>query len=231
MTTPLSPTTLVYGFTPAADPDVSPDGTRIAYTLGATNRETHKGSSQVWLCDIDGANKRRLTWSGERNRFARWSPSGEQLAFISDRVSKNGLFVMPMYGGEARELVHQEAAIGDIAWSPSGDRIAFTSLFDPQNPGGKPPAEGAAPPVRVTDRIDYKQDNRGYLGDSRDQIFIVEVASGECRQLTHELSNHVFPRWSPDGSLIAAAISTHNGMRSRLALIPVDGGEATLLGT
>jgi dipeptidyl aminopeptidase/acylaminoacyl peptidase len=231
MTTPLSPATLVYGFTPAADPDVSPDGTRIAYTLGATNRETHKTSSQVWVCDVDGANKRRLTWSGERNRSARWSPDGQELAFVSDRVSKNGLFVMPMAGGEARELLHQEAAIGDIAWSPTGDRIAFTSLFDPQNPEGKQPAEGAAPTIRVTSRIDYKQDNRGYLGDARDQIFVVDVATGECRQLTHELSNHTFPRWSPDGRSLAAAITTHNGMRSRLALIPVDGSETTLLGT
>ena len=61
MIKPLSPETIVYGFTSAGDADISPDGTRITYSLGRTDRETKKGGSQIWLCDIDGANKRQLT--------------------------------------------------------------------------------------------------------------------------------------------------------------------------
>ena len=64
------PGTIIYGFTPAGDPDVAPDGRRLTYTLSNTDRESKKGSSQVWICDIDGANKRQLTFSGERNRSA-----------------------------------------------------------------------------------------------------------------------------------------------------------------
>jgi hypothetical protein len=54
MSKPITPETIVYGFTSAAGADVSPDGTRITYALARTNRETKKGGSQLWLCDIDG---------------------------------------------------------------------------------------------------------------------------------------------------------------------------------
>ena len=54
MATPLSPETIVYGFTSAGDANVSPDGARIVYTLARTDREKKKGGSQLWMCDIDG---------------------------------------------------------------------------------------------------------------------------------------------------------------------------------
>ncbi len=230
MATPLSPETIVYGFTSAGDANVSPDGARIVYTLARTDREKKKGGSQLWMCDIDGENTRRLTYNGEANRMARWSPDGTQIAFVSDRKSPNGLFVMPTGGGEAREVVHAATTIVDLTWSADSRRIAFVRPLDPENPSGDKPAEGAAPKVRVTSRIDYKQDNRGYLGDARHQVFVVDVESGDVRQVTSEAFDHTFPRWSPDGKALAAGRTTNNGMRSRLALIPVDGGEATFVG-
>ena len=180
MATPLSPETIVYGFTSAGDANVSPDGARIVYTLARTDREKKKGGSQLWMCDIDGENTRRLTYNGEANRMARWSPDGTQIAFVSDRKSPNGLFVMPTGGGEAREVVHAATTIVDLTWSADSRRIAFVRPLDPENPSGDKPAEGAAPKVRVTSRIDYKQDNRGYLGDARHQVFVVDVEQRRC---------------------------------------------------
>src|SRR6185312_878734 len=167
MPTNLTPHTLIYGFTPAGDPDVSPDGSRLLYTLARTDAESKKSLSQVWVCDIDGTHARQLTSAGERNRGARWSPDGTQIAFVSDRVEASGLFVLPMTGGEARELARHPTGISDLAWSPDASKIAYTAVVDPLNPTGTKLADGAAPPVRVTSRIDYKQDNRGYLNDTR----------------------------------------------------------------
>ncbi len=229
MAAPLSPSRIVYGFTSAGDPDISPDGSRIAYTVSTADAETKAVSSQVWACDLDGSNPRRLTWTGERNSGARWSPDGSQLAFVSNRVPGSGLFVMLMDGGEARELSRHVQAIGDLAWSPDGSRIAYATVVDPANPDDKPSAAGP-PTVRVTSRIDYKQDNRGYLGDARRQLFVVDVATGERRQVTTEAVDHQFPAWSPDGTRLLAGVSTHNGMRSKLRIIPAAGGEPIEIG-
>ncbi|GAB4323795.1 MAG: S9 family peptidase [Dehalococcoidia bacterium] len=226
MAQPLSPETLVYGFTMAADPQVSPDGGRIVYSLASVDGETKQGRSDIWLCGIDGANARQLTHGGRQNGGARWSPNGTQVAFVSDRVETSGLFVLPMEGGEARELTRHPNRIIDPAWSPDGTQIAYAVEVDPQAPGAREPNPDEPPPVRVTSRIDYKQDGRGYLGDKRYQVFVVDVATGERRQLTQDPVDHAFPAWAPDSQWLAVQVLTDNGMHSKLGLVPVTGGVA-----
>jgi dipeptidyl aminopeptidase/acylaminoacyl peptidase len=222
MPQPLTPEVLVYGFTPADDPRIAPDGSAIIFTLAQIDRETRKPSSQLWICDRHGDNKRQLTFTGERNGGGRWSPDGTQIAFISDRVKQSGIFVIPAaQSGEARELTRHNQGISDLNWSPDGAYIAYTTTWDPDNPDEKEPEKDAAPKVRVTRRIDYKQDNRGYLHNKRLHIWLVDVASGERRRLTQEYVDHAFPQWSPDGKRIAAQVSTQNGLASRLTIIDV----------
>ncbi len=231
MSRPLTPETLVYGLTTAGDPQVAPDGARLLYTLVRTDRETKKTTAHVWMAHIDGSEPRQLTWSGERNGGARWSPDGRTIAFISDRgsgkVKQSGVFLLPVdQPGEARELTAHHQPISDLAWSPDGAWLAYTTLFDPQNPNEQERPEGAAPKPRVIRRLDYKQDNRGYLGDLRSQVFVVDVATGTRRRLTSEPVDHWAPQWSPDGRTLAVQVRTPAGWiaNSQLGLIDVASG-------
>ena len=228
---PLTPDALVYDTTSAADPQVSPDGTRLLYTVGRVDRAADRPVSNVWLSDIDGSDARQLTWSGNANREARWSPDGQSIAFVSDRVEGSStIFVLPVAGpGEARELTRHRQAVGHLAWSPDGQSIAYTTAFDPENPDEQPHV-GRAPKVRVTRRLDYKQDNRGYLGDVRTQVFVVDVASGERRRVTSHPHDHWYPQWSPDGQTLAARVSYDNGITAQLALIPTTAGAVDYVG-
>ncbi len=227
---PLTPSALIYDLAAAGDPQISPDGTRVLYTLSQADREKKTTTTQVWLCRVDGSEARRLTWTGEHNSGARWSPDGTAVAFVSDRVKKYGLFVLPLDGGEARELTRHGQAILDLAWSPDGKTLAYTTLVDPENPNEREPAPDATPRVRVTRRIDYKQDNRGYLGDARLQVFVVDVRTGERRRVTTAAVDHHHPQWSPDGRTLAVAIPNRNGMCSQLGLIDVASGATTRIG-
>jgi dipeptidyl aminopeptidase/acylaminoacyl peptidase len=226
----LTPDTLVYELVAAGDPQVAPDGSRVVYTLARADGTTKKQTSDLWLCGIDGGSPRRLTWGG-RNGNARWSPDGTQIAFTSDRVKASGVFVLPVEGGgEARELTRHAQSIGELAWSPDGAQIAYTTLFDPENPDERELDPEAAPRVRVTCRIDYKQDTRGYLGDARKQVFVVAVASGERRRITSALVDHNNPQWSPDGRRLAVRIPNRNGMFAQLGIVHAASGETTLVG-
>jgi dipeptidyl aminopeptidase/acylaminoacyl peptidase len=230
MTRCLSPETLIYDLKAGGDPQISPDASRITYILGQATRDEARLCSQIWLCDIDGGNRRQLTFAGKRNSNPRWSPNGKTIAFTSDRVEKSGIFLLPIDGGDPRELACHQQAIGDLAWSPDGSLIAYVTAFDPENPDETPRKNGEPPRVRSTRRIDYKQDNRGYLNDVRSQIFLVDVATGERRMLTKEPVDHNYPQWSPDGKTIAAKIPNRNGLYSQLGLTDVATDETTLVG-
>lgn len=223
---PLTPDALVYELAAAGDPRVSPDGQRVLYALAYASTVTGRGESHLWLCDIDGGNRRRLTWSGERNGWGRWSPDGSQIAFVSDRAGDSALFVLSLAGGDAREVTRCTHAIGDVAWSPDGAHIAFTALVEPD----REPLPGCASPVRVTRRRDYKQDNRGYLGEARTQVLVVEVASGDRRHLTHGDGDALHPQWSPDGARLAVSLPTAGGLHAQLGIIDAHTGDVLPVG-
>ncbi len=230
----LTPDALVYETVTAADPQMSPDGTRVAYSVSRADREQDRSTSQVFVADLDGSNQRQLTQAGSRNREPRWSPDGRWLAFVSDRESgQSGLYVIPVSeGGEARRVTSHGHGhnVSDLAWSPDGRFVAYTAPFDPDNPTEEPPAPNRAPNVRVTRRLDYKQDNRGFLNDTRRQVFVVEVATGERRQVTREPHDVWYPQWSPDGRTLAARVTIDNGIYSQLLLVDVDSGTGRRVG-
>jgi dipeptidyl aminopeptidase/acylaminoacyl peptidase len=231
MSRSLTPDILIYGLRTAGYPQLSPDGTRIIYSLVTVDQTTKKTGSDLWICAWDGSDARRLTWTGKHNGGAVWSRDGRKIAFVSDRSGKSGIYVLPTDTvGEAPEVTTHRQTIGDLAWSADGSMLAYTVLVDPERPENVEPAADAAPLVRVTRRFDYKQDNRGYLNDARNQVFVVTIATGERRQVSALLNDFSNPRWSPDGRHIAARVGYRNGLTSQLAVIDLASGETRLLG-
>lgn len=225
----LTPELLVYGLETLSDPQLSPDGEGLIFTRAKADAGKKLPGSQIWIAGRDGDLARQITQAGHRNWSGRWSPDGQSIAFLSDRVAKTGLFVMP-YGGEPFEITRHNGSIGEIAWSPDGATIAYVANFDPENPDERELGPEEAPRIRVTRRIDYKQDSRGYLADLRPQVWVVDVATGERRMLTNRPVDHSFPQWSPDGRKIAVKIGNHNGMQLQLAIIDVASGDMTIAG-
>ena len=211
---------------------VSPDGSRVIYTRSQVNRETQKAESQVWIANIDGTNRRQLTTTGTRNTNAIWSPDGLRIAYttVRDGDHPNAIAILGFDGGEATIVTRHKVGISGLAWSPDGSQIAYVASVDPANPNEMPRDPKAAPAIRVVTRLDYKQDGYGFLNDVRTQIFVVDVASGERRQLTSELVDHGRPAWSPDGSTLAISMPRLNGMLSQIGLLDVASGELRKLG-
>jgi len=192
------------------DPQVSPDGKWIAYTLTAVDSAADKRNSDIWMVSWDGKEQVHLTYSPEPENSPRWSPDGRYLSFLSSRpgVAKgNQVWVLDRRGGEAYQLTELKQKISACERSPDGKRLALIlrENEDPEPDPTKPAAAQPPPKPIVLDRYHFKQDMEGYLsGKARGRIFIYDIAAKKAEPLTTGTAyDEENPAWSPDGSKIA----------------------------
>jgi dipeptidyl aminopeptidase/acylaminoacyl peptidase len=193
------------------DPQRSPDGKWVAYTVGTTDVEKDKRDTDIWMVGWDGGEEIRLTSSPDGESTPRWSPDGRYLAFLAsrgtDEEKKLGaqVWLLDRRGGEAQRLTAIKGGVNDYAWSPDARRLVFVSTD--QDPADEPEKmEGwkrKTPPPIVVDRYHFKRDRDGYLKRFYDHLWLFDMASHKAEPLTAGPSNDGSPAWSPDGSRIA----------------------------
>ncbi len=199
------------------EPDFSPDGDRIAYSVSTDDTVHDSGVSDLWVVDWASGPPRQLTATPlisestpNFSRDSRW------LAFLSD-ASINGdedkadgddddgsatgdtqLWVMPAASGESRQVTNLSGGVTEYSLSPDGKRAVVVA-----ETGSNVGKDAKTPPPIVINRYFFKSDGRGYLTDQVRHLFIVELATGKASQLTSGQRDHWHPVWSPDGKWIA----------------------------
>lgn len=193
------------------DPQRSPDGQWVAYTVSTIDLEKDKRDTDIWMVSWQGGEELRLTSSPESESQPRWSPDNRYLAFLASRgdeeQKKKGaqVWLLDRRGGEARRLTDIKGGISDYAWSPGGKRLVLV-VGDPDPDDEPEKKEGwkrkARPPL-VIDRYHFKQDRTGYLRDLHQHLWIFDVATRKGEAITSGPYDERSPAWSPDGRSIA----------------------------
>jgi dipeptidyl aminopeptidase/acylaminoacyl peptidase len=189
----------------ASDPQISPDGSLIAFTVLQCNENANTTSSAIWLVDSKDAKAhtpRRMTSVGleKYHDFApRWSPDGQFLAFLSDRNGSIQVYLLPLEGGEARQVSNLSQDVTEYGWRPDGKAVLAHSAWKPIDDHNEP--DTSATSVVFT-RLDEQWDGLGYKQERHQQLWLVAL-DGTATRLTSEPVDLVQSCWSPDGSTIA----------------------------
>lgn len=223
MSAPLSPRLLAFELLQASEPQLSPDGTRVWYTRTRAEGRTGRLQRRIWEWSLISGRHRRVGLDVD-SMGGRWSADGASYACVVRQGKGFAIMVLGAEGAPARPVTAHAQPIHSLAWAPDGLTLAYTTAFDPENPDEHPWTR-AAPRVRATSRLDYKRDGRGYLGDTREQLFVVAIASGERRRLTAAATDHLAPQWSPDGKWLVVQASDWLRYGSQLLLIDPRSGQ------
>src|SRR2546425_940882 len=187
MTRRLEPEDL-YALKLVDDPQITPDGQRVAYVVVEIDRKTYEYHRTIWVSDTAQSLPRRYT-AGDNDTTPRWSPDGRSLVFVRapagevkpkneeerDRgVGKGQLWLLPADGGTPEQLTDGDWDDGSPAFSPDSRRIAFTSDRTPER----------------------------WSWPAKD-IWVLDLPSKGLTRLTDETVYAGPPAWSPDGRQVA----------------------------
>jgi dipeptidyl aminopeptidase/acylaminoacyl peptidase len=205
------------------DPQLSPDAKWLAYTVTTASLKDDDDKSRIWMLPITNSGGTAsdpiaITSEDESSTHPRWSPDGKFITFLSARKDgKQQVWLLNRLGGEAEKLTDTAQDVEDFLWSPDGRRVALI-LRDPSpeeleeaKDHDKDKDDGSAEKAKkkkadkpwVIDRLQFKEDTRGYLDRRRTHIYVFDLAKKSLIQITSGDFDDDEAAWSPDGKQIA----------------------------
>jgi dipeptidyl aminopeptidase/acylaminoacyl peptidase len=195
------------------DEVIHPDGSRAAFVLRDWLADQPRATARIWTVSLDASNAAPapLTAGPGNDTHPRWSPDGQQLAFLSTRDGEQAgsiaqVYVMPAAGGAPRRVCTLPNGVESFEWSADGSRLALLTF------------EGAEP---ATDPIVVAPDRHR-------RLWVTSLGSDQPSAVTPADVTIWEYTWSPDGKQLAVYYSTGPGetdwYRGQVGVVPSEGG-------
>ncbi|MDQ2920361.1 MAG: S9 family peptidase [Acidobacteriota bacterium] len=222
-----------------ADPQVSPDGKSVAFTIGDVNFDGNRAVNQIYVVSIAGGELKQLTSGDKSSSSPRWSPDGKKIAYVTG----SQIWVMDDDGDDKKQVTTISTGAGGPVWSPDGNWIAFASEVYPEckdddcNKQKDEAADKSKVKAHITERLLFRHWDE-WRDAKRTHVFVAPVKGGVARDLTpgdfdsppYGAASGVDYAFSPDGKEVAflrnpdkvEAISTN----SDIYVVSLSGGPA-----
>ncbi|MBK5260073.1 MAG: S9 family peptidase [Thermoanaerobaculia bacterium] len=179
----------LYRVKSASELTLAADGRTAAFTLTSYDLPRAKKTSRIWTAASDGQRVRAIT-QGEKDSTPLFSPDGKSLAFIREKDGLANLWLLPMSGGEPRQLTSISTGLWDPVWSPDSRFIAFVTDVYPEC-GGDDACSKKISDTRgegklkahMSDELLYRHWN-AWRDGMISHTWLIDVESGETRDVT-----------------------------------------------
>ena len=175
-------------------PRISPDGSRVAYTVAEVKMEKDKEwktVTQVWVVPVASGKAMQYTRGDKNSTAPEWSPDGGMLAFLSDR-EKDGerqVWMMMADGGEAWAVTTHKGGVSGFRFSPDGKQLLLSATDQPSKD--------------EEDRKKVKDDTMVIDRDLKmTHLWLWNIEKKDEKRLTEGNFTVSDPQWSPDGARI-----------------------------
>ena len=167
------------------DPQISPDGRQVAFTIGDVNLDANRVVTHIYLTSIDGGETKQLT-NGDRScSTPRWSPDGKKIAYTTG----SQVWTMDNNGENKEQVTKIFTGAAAPVWSPDGKWFAFTSDVYPDcnnddcNKKKDEDVEKSKVKAHVTTRLLFRHWDE-WRDVKRTHVFVVSSKGGTARDLT-----------------------------------------------
>jgi dipeptidyl aminopeptidase/acylaminoacyl peptidase len=172
------------------DPQISPDGKLVAFTVQTVDVAANKKPVQVWIVPLEGGAPRQITQDGESNQRPRWSPDSRRIAYLSDRGGSSQIWMMDPDGRNAVQVTNLSTEADGHLFSPDGKNLVFTSAVYPEcgaddacNKKNLDAEKASKVKARIYTELLYRHWNT-WQGKRRSHLLVIPVAGGTVRDLT-----------------------------------------------
>jgi dipeptidyl aminopeptidase/acylaminoacyl peptidase len=218
------------GFVTLSDPQLHPDGVRIAFVVSRMDLDQDRYERSIWVWDGRAA---RAFTHGPADTRPRWSPDGGRLGFLraSGEPGKPAqVAVMGATGGEAGIVTSFGLGVTEAEWSPDGAHLGVVGSEWLESDVTE--EERKRRPRRLRE-AGYRFDNLGWLHDRRRNVYLVDPAGGDPVALTTGDQRDTGVTWRPDGAAVGFIGSRHERRYvepgNQAWEVAIDGGEPRAL--
>jgi dipeptidyl aminopeptidase/acylaminoacyl peptidase len=187
------------------DPQISPDGQWIAFTVTEADLEKDETETRIWMIAESGGEMIPMTAKGYSASQPRWSPDNKYLSFLAKKKpdEKTQVWALDRRGGDAQELTKIPQGVSGHEWSPDGKRLVLLIRDARPEELTKDKEDDKKAKPHIIDRLQFKRDYSGYLDRYRTHLYTFVPGDTAAIQITSGDYDDSSPVWSPDGKSIA----------------------------